>query len=282
MEKDFKEKHQKLNEMFAHFIDNIHVSGFNNIPKEGTNIFLVNHNCFLDIYLIAYILNKPCISTVSSNSLFGLDEERKNKLKELLYPYPIETRANKNYKDICMEGAIKLLENGKDLIIFPEGVFDQANKISKARTGAIRILFEALDSKENKYNIVPISLSVSNITQDNIQSSEVWNNFEASITILPKFNYRDYYKNYKECTLQEEKNIILRDLMDSIMKRIALELNYEYVDEYIPLYKMDGFWFPDGEFVRFENSEEKTLYVRYKEMINSIVKKYCSKKEDTK
>ena len=277
MDNEFEKKRKKLCSMFSKFVDKITISGLENIPNSGTNIFLVNHSSFLDIYLILYVLNMPCISMVSANSLFGANEERKRKLNELLYPYPIETRANINYKDVIMNGAIKLLLNGKNIIVFPQGVFDQDKKISKARTGIIRILFEALEYKKEIYNIIPIALDVSNVTLDNIQSSSVWDNFKANVIVLPIVNYSEYYNDYIKCNLKEDKNSILHDLMDYIMKEIAKRLGYEYVDEYIKLYDMNGFWFPNGEYIKFENSNDESLYIKYRDMINAIVDKYCEK-----
>ena len=274
---DFNKKREKLCLMFNKYIDRITLNGLENIPNKGTNIFVVNHNCFLDIYLIAYILNMPCISMVSANSLFGSNEERKEKLNELLYPYPIEMRASTNYKDAIMNGAVKLLLNGKNVIVFPQGVFDKEKKVSRARTGIIRILFDALSVNDEIYNIIPIALEVSNVTLDNIQSSNVWDCFKANITILPRFNYSEYYYNYLKCKFRADKNIILHNLMDLIMKDIAKCLNYQYVNEYIKLYDMDGFWFPDGKYVKFEDSNNELLYMKYSEMINSITNKYCGK-----
>ena len=277
MKEEYKIKKEKLNLMFKNNINNIQVNGLDNIPTNGTNIFVVNHNCFLDIYLIPHVLNIPCISMVSSNSLFGINEERKKRLNELLYPYPIETRANKYYKEIIFKGVVELLKNKKNIIIFPQGVFDEPNKIYKARTGIIRMLFDALDTEKDRYNIIPVALHVSNVNINNIQSSDLWDDFKADISILPPFAYNDYYNNYKKAVSIEDKKIILHNLMDDIMKKIAYNLNFEYIDKYRELYNMDGFWFPNGEYVEFDKSENELLYDKYSNMINSIVNRYIYK-----
>ena len=277
MKEEYKIKKEKLNLMFKNNINNIQVNGLDNIPTNGTNIFVVNHNCFLDIYLIPHVLNIPCISMVSSNSLFGINEERKKRLNELLYPYPIETRANKYYKEIIFKGVVKLLKNKKNIIIFPQGVFDEPNKIYKARTGIIRMLFDALGTEKDRYNIISVALHVSNVNINNIQSSDLWDNFKADISILPPFVYNDYYNNYKKAVSIEDKKIILHNLMDDIMKIIAYNLNFEYIDKYRELYNMDGFWFPNGEYVEFDKSENELLYDKYSNMINSLVNRYIYK-----
>ena len=277
MKEEYKIIKEKLNLMFKNNINNIQVNGLDNIPTNGTNIFVVNHNCFLDIYLIPHVLNIPCISMVSSNSLFGINEERKKRLNELLYPYPIETRANKYYKEIIFKGVVKLLKNKKNIIIFPQGVFDEPNKIYKARTGIIRMLFDALGTEKDRYNIISVALHVSNVNINNIQSSDLWDNFKADISILPPFVYNDYYNNYKKAVSIEDKKNILHNLMDDIMKILAYNLNFEYIDKYRELYNMDGFWFPNGEYVEFDKSENELLYDKYSNMINSLVNRYIYK-----
>lgn len=274
MNKEFEIKRQKLNDMFSKVADAIHIQGIENLPSEGINIFVANHSCFLDIFLIPYVVNNPCISLVSANSLFGSNIERKNKLNDLLYPFPVETRAGEHYTDTCTNGAIDLLSQGKSLIIFPEGVFCEEGTVLKARTGTVRMLFEALERNNTKINLIPIALKVSGVRDENIQSSDVWEDFGADITILPEFDYANYHKEYLVSEDTRTKNIILHNMMDDIMKSIAKELGFKYIDEYGALYDMEGFWFPNGKFVKFEESQEDTLYIEYKKLVEELMKRY--------
>lgn len=139
------------------------------------------------------------------------------------------------------------------------------------------MLFDTLDTEKDRYNIIPVALHVSNVNINNIQSSDLWDNFKANISILPPFVYNDYYNNYKKAVSIEDKKIILHNLMDDIMKIIAYNLNFEYIDKYRELYNMDGFWFPNGEYVEFDKSENELLYDKYSNMINSLVNRYIYK-----
>lgn len=254
MNNEFEVKKQKLKNMFCHVSDSIHIYGIENIPSDGITIFVANHHCFLDIFLVPYAIMQPCISLISSNSLFGTNIERKEKLNDLLYPFPVETRAGEHYTDTCLDGTIDLLSHGKNLIIFPQGVFCKERKVLRARTGVSRILFDTLKQQNIKINLVPIALNVCGINSDNIQSSDVWKDFNASITFLPKFDYSNYYNDYINCNIVKDRNQILHNMMDDIMKSIANHLKFEFEDKYGALYDMDGFWFPDGKYVKFDEA----------------------------
>lgn len=218
--------------MFAKVEDAIDVKGLENIPKDGVNIFLANHQCILDVFLIPFILKRPCISLVSTNSLFGTNEKRKRKLNDLLYPFPVETRADKKYINKCLSGAIKLLQEKKDLVIFPQGVFDNKTTISKARTGAARILFNALEKDATlNINIIPISIKMytNNI---NPQSSEVEKDYSCTVNILSSFNYKTYYNAYKSSAFLEKRNEIMHKFMDDVMLLIAKDLKVPFTNTY--------------------------------------------------
>ena len=139
------------------------------------------------------------------------------------------------------------------------------------------MLFDALGTEKDRYNIISVALHVSNVNINNIQSSDLWDNFKADISILPPFVYNDYYNNYKKAVSIEDKKNILHNLMDDIMKILAYNLNFEYIDKYRELYNMDGFWFPNGEYVEFDKSENELLYDKYSNMINSLVNRYIYK-----
>lgn len=268
------DKKKELIKMFDKVSNNIKVYGIENIPFDGVNIFVSNHTCFLDVYLLAYVINKPCVNLVSATSLFGNNHDRKQKLNTLVYPFPIEIRAGEHYTDKCLGGAVDLLCNGINLIIFPQGVFDNSQTIYKARTGMARILFEALELTDLPVNIIPISLNISNINKDNILSSDIWGNFAATVTFLPKFDYNNYYKEYIKNETLEQRNIVLHNLMDDLMKKIANNLDKPFLDKYGELYFIDGFWFPDGKYVKFEDAQNENLYNQYSNQIECLVNKY--------
>lgn len=263
-------KNKLLEEFYKN--SNINVQGLENIPKYGTNIYFSNHLCMNDIFLLKYIL-KNAVSIVSSNSLFK-EGERKELYNKLLTPFPLEVRAGENYTDVCLNKITDLLINKINIIIFPEGVFSDNNKLYKAHTGAVRALFKAKEIN-NDINIVPICIDIKNLDDEKKQLSKPWDNFTVNITILKSFNYEEYYKKYKE----NNNSDMIRKLTDDIMIEIAKTKNVPYTNEYGKLYDIDGFFFPDGKFITFEESNNKEYQDEYKSQINEIYNSIINNKD---
>ena len=280
MEISFADKKEMFNRMFSPFQDSIFVDGVNNIPSNGVNIFVPNHCSIMDVFLISNILPNPCVSVVSATTMFGSYHERKKVFEQMLYPFPMEVRAGEYYTGICMKELSNLLINGVSLIMFPQGVFDNGKVIARARTGLARILFDCLE-KGVEVNVIPIALDISNIREDNILSTDVWNDFSATVHILPKFSYKDYYVQYTKEKSKTERNKVFHDLMDQLMIRIAETVRRPFSFHYNPLYRMDGFWFPMEKFISFEEGNNHTLYQQYYEYVHSLMKKYLLLNDDS-
>lgn len=263
-------KEQLLKEYYKNC--DINVKGLENIPNKGTNMYISNHICMNDIFLLKYIL-KNAISIVSSNSLFK-EGERKELYHKLLTPFPLEVRGGKNYTDVCMRKITDLLINHKNIIIFPEGVFSDNDKLLKAKTGAIRILFDAKEINKD-INIIPICIDIDNLNDERKHLNAPWDNFKANITILEPFKYDDYYKEYLN-----SKNIdIIRKLIDDIMTEIANTKSVIYTNEYGKLYDTEGFYFPNGELIKFEDSTNEKYYIEYAKEIDNIYNSVINEKD---
>lgn len=263
----------KLINEFKKYDDKIKISGYDNIPKEGVNIYISNHRCIMDVFLLSYAIRTKSIILVSANSLFGNDEERKNKLNNLLYTFPLEPRAGLHYTDVCMEYVEKLIENDHDIVVFAQGVFDENNQVARARTGIIRMIFNVLMNSDLKINIIPVAINIDNIDENTRKTCEVWDNMSASVTFLPVFDYRKYFEKIKILQDVSDRNDIFHEIMDEIMKQIATCLKMDFVAEYKKLYDMEGLYFPNGQFIKFEDSQNEELYKEYREQIDSIYKR---------
>lgn len=263
-------KDELLKEFFKN--SNINVHGLENIPNYGTNIYFSNHLCMNDIFLLKYIL-KDAVNIVSSNSLFK-EGERKELYNKLLTPFPLEVRAGKNYTDVCLEKITDLLINRINIIIFPEGVFSDNNKLYKAHTGAVRTLFKAKEINNN-INVVPICIEIKDLDDEKKQMNKPWDNFTVNITILKTFNYETYYNKYKE----NNDNDMIRILTDDVMLEIAKTKDVPYMNEYGKLYDIDGFFFPNGKYITFEESDNKEYQDEYKSQIDEIYNSIINNKD---
>ena len=166
--------------------------------------------------------NKSRISLILATSVFGNNIERKNQLHSLLCHFSIETRAGKHYTNSCLNSVVKLLKLNCDIIVFPQGVFDDNHSILKARIVLARILFEALEFKNIKINLVTIVLEISNLNENNIRKVRTWSSFKAKVTNLKQFAYDEYYKKYKGC------NTIMHLLLDDMMLIIAPKMGLSF------------------------------------------------------
>lgn len=273
MNQSFINKKKLLQKMFSPFSSDITIDGIDNLPQDGVNIYIANHCSIMDVFLISSFLEKPAVSIVSATTLFGLYKDRKKVFEDLLYSFPMEVRAGKHYTDICMQEIENLLINGVSVIIFPQGVFDDGKSIARARTGLARIVFDCMD-RGLEVNIIPIALDISNIREDNILSTDVWNDFSAHVQILPRFQYLEYYNQYIKANTREERNIVFHELMDFLMASLANHLHLPFVSQYNHLYDMDGFWVPNEKFIPFEKSNDPVLHEQYYDYVHSLMIKY--------
>lgn len=100
---------------------NIKVNGIENIPKDVPVIFCANHNCLMDIFYLPSVLPDNTINLISARLLYKDIKERKEMVNGMLNAMPIEAHGGKSYVDMCICYATKLLCNGFNLTIFPEG-----------------------------------------------------------------------------------------------------------------------------------------------------------------
>lgn len=120
-----------------HSFYNLHYIGKENIPKKGSYIFASNHRSYTDPVIIS-------IPTRVSFSYMAKEELFKNKLFSLLIrslgAFPVsrgkgDTRA--------IDESMKRLNEGSNLIIFPEGSRSMDGTVGKGKTGVALIAAKA-------------------------------------------------------------------------------------------------------------------------------------------
>lgn len=225
---------------------NFSVSGNVNINLKEPCIFVSNHNCLLDIFYQPMALDIPIISLVSARLIYKNILDRQQIINDYLYSMPIEAHGGKVYSDMCLNSAVKLLNSGLSLGIFPEGAYVSERCIYRGRTGVSRILFEAKKMGIN-VNLVPISI---NITGDDYDlDSYKFDDRKVEVKILPGIDYENAYDYFLYANSADEKNNALHEPVDLCMKAIAEALDCPYKDEYIELYQKGNVIFNDGKTV---------------------------------
>ena len=120
--------------------------GKENIPEEGAFILACNHIHFVDPAVIIAQCTRPV-------HFMAKAEAFKNKLAAWLLTHLNVFPVNRGRSDrSSIDYAIKLVENGHVLGIFPEGTRSKDLKPQKAKAGV------ALIAKQTKADILPVSV----------------------------------------------------------------------------------------------------------------------------
>jgi 1-acyl-sn-glycerol-3-phosphate acyltransferase len=126
----------------------VKVVGRQNIFRNQSYIFCCNHQSYFDIYiLLGYLPYKVMFiskETVFKVPLIGWA------MKALGY-IPLD-RSNPRKALLSIRGALKQLEKGYSLILFPEGTRSTDGRVQEFKSGSMRLAFESASP------VVPVSI----------------------------------------------------------------------------------------------------------------------------
>ena len=184
----------KILNTFAEF----HIEGVNNIPINGPLIFVANHQAYVDPSLISVISPRK-VNFVAKSEVFKFLP-----LALLLKSYgahPIKrNRLDLNF----FRWAIKILNNGEALCLFPEGT--RSNGILKK--GLPRIVHLAVRSG---VNIIPVGIEGTNKNQG--ISGVLFPRGKIIVKVGKAFKFEKSNKSLPRDTID--------DILDKIMNNIA-------------------------------------------------------------
>ncbi len=110
-----------------------HIEGAENIPQDKPVVLASNHRSYADPVILTMPMKLP-VSYMAKEELF------RNKLFgwfiRKLGAFPV-VRGSGDMKVI--EDSIKILESGRNLVIFPEGTRSKDGKVGKGKTGVAMI-----------------------------------------------------------------------------------------------------------------------------------------------
>lgn len=195
------------------FFKKIEISGLDKLPKDKPLIFAVNHqNAFMDGVLVALKLKKPMFFLTRSDVFKGKWIVRIFKSLNLV---PI-FRSQDGVKDIIgankvtFKYCIEELEQGKQVLIFPEGISAPIHHLFDLKKGVVRLAFEA-ESKNDfslSLRIIPVAINYENHF---VGGKKVYVNYGDSIRVS------DYQKLFQE-SQSKAKIRLLKDIKSSLKK----------------------------------------------------------------
>jgi 1-acyl-sn-glycerol-3-phosphate acyltransferase len=184
-----------------------------NIPKKGV-VFCANHASYLDHFLIG-----GYVARIVDSDLHYLAKKEhfdgflSRKWHEGLKAIPINRRAGGKE---AFESAQKALEEGRCIMMYPEGTRTLTGKINKGKLGAARLILTARVPAvpvgiTNTFNILPKGKTFPRLGK------------KVDIRIGDPMYFNEYYGR------QDEREV-LRAVTTAIMKEIARlsEQSYDY------------------------------------------------------
>ena len=127
----------------------VEISGLGNIPKEGTLIFLSNHQSGLDVFILRAFL-PGYFSIVLMQQVFNIPIFKNFAAQggQILVDLTSSKQAF-----LAMRKIISLMRRGENILIFPEGTRSPDGNLLEFKEGAAMLVLEA-----NK-PVVPIAIS---------------------------------------------------------------------------------------------------------------------------
>lgn len=176
----------------------LHIEGFEELEQyEGPFIFICNHLSNSDGFILEKVLKEDYDPTFVAGVKLSNDPVTNLGTKVVKH---ISIKPNTADKDAIM-GMIKILKDGENLVLFPEGTRSRTGSMIEAKKGVILV------ARMSKANIIPISLSGTEkllpINKEGDMSQEKWNNAVVNVNIgepviIPKKDKEESKHDYDE------------------------------------------------------------------------------------
>lgn len=227
--------------------------GFDDMP-EGPNVFVANHACMRDIFAIPASLPEDCDVVISSRLAYknsSVDAAvRRLVIENALHTIPLEVHGGKEYLEVGLKMAKQALLDGRSLLIFPEGAYTGDAQVTKGRTGASRILFEASIGGV-KPNLLPVGIHYKPWPTD--LDAYMPQDEQIHVTLGDPIDYTAAYRHYVTSTDHESRRQALRAPIDMAMRAIAELTDLPYIDEPIELWPRKTMILESGKEVSIPN-----------------------------
>jgi 1-acyl-sn-glycerol-3-phosphate acyltransferase len=138
-----------ISKILLRFLGKIEINGIDNIPQKGPFIIVADHSSYLDGFVMISVF-KHELTFFSAAYLF--DNPFIGFFLRKIKAIPVSTDKKRISFRKTLKEAISRLENGKVLMIFPEGGLRSSDRIDEIKSGAAYI------SVKNKVPVLPVAI----------------------------------------------------------------------------------------------------------------------------
>ncbi len=183
----------------------ITLRGLENLNTKGPSIIIANHpNTLMDALLIAYI-SKQKIYFLAKATLFN--SKWKMKFLQRMHMIPInrpgEDRVDGVSNTDSFSACFKILDQGKRIVIFPEGSSFKERVLRQLKTGTARIALDYELQHQGKAGLQVIPLGINYSDQERFQSNIL-------VSIGKPIAVVDYLENYQSDFAQTSRALTSR------------------------------------------------------------------------
>lgn len=176
------------------------------LPESGPVIFAANHpNTMMDPLLIGFVCSRN-LHFLAKSTLFG--RPLVNAILNMLKIVPVYRRQDNPadmHKNVAtFDQCFRILDQGKCILIFPEGISLVDRILSPIKTGAARIGFGAAARAEfqSAISIIPVGINYSDVIRFR---SDVYIRFGQPINLA---DYADLYRSDEVEAIHQVTNLI--------------------------------------------------------------------------
>jgi len=195
------------------------IEGLENIPAEGAAILASNHLSFSDSIFLPVAVSRPITFLAKSEYFTGttLKGRAVSAFMRGAGQVPVD-RTGGNASTAAIATAVRILDEGALLGIYPEGTRSPDGRLYRGKTGVARMALEA------RVPVVPVAM----INTDKVQPigrSRPNFNVDVGIRIGKPLDFSRFFG-------MEDDRFVLRSMTDEIMYKIMDLSGQEYVDKY--------------------------------------------------
>ncbi len=228
--------------------------GTQHLRHDGPLIIIANHpNTLMDAWMIGHICRQP-IHYMAKGTLFN--SRFKLWLLKNLNMIPINRAGEGSTKGVSntdsFEACYRLLEEGKTLVIFPEGTSYQERILRELKTGTARIALEAEKRNAGKLNLRVVPVGLNYLKAEKFRSSVF---IQVGEPLDPTDFYNEYLVNQGAAArkLTERFRIALERVLANVKTREEEAFIYGIVELMQSKYHRGEFASVEGEIELFRH-----------------------------